>query len=50
MSKEELEARMDPAAYVGRAPRQVEKYLEDVVRPVLDERKELIGATGEVSV
>ncbi len=50
LSKEELEARMDPADYVGRSPRQVEVYLRDHVRPVLDANKELLGATGVVNV
>jgi len=35
LNLEDLEKSMDPAKYVGRAPRQVEKYLSDVVRPAL---------------
>jgi adenylosuccinate lyase len=35
---------------VGRSPRQVEKYLEEVVRPVLDENKEILGMTAEINV
>ncbi|MCR4641604.1 MAG: adenylosuccinate lyase [Lachnospiraceae bacterium] len=50
LSREELEAKMDPASYVGRAPRQVEIYLRDFVRPVLDANKELLGAKGVVNV
>ena len=41
---------MDPKKYVGRSPRQVEKYLEEVVRPVLDENKEILGMTAEINV
>ena len=50
MTKEELMERMKPEDYVGRAPRQVEKYLAEFVRPVLDERKNLISAGGEIKV
>ena len=49
-TKEALEAKMDPAGYVGRAPRQVEVYLRDHVRPVLEANKELLGAKGVVNV
>ncbi|MCR4868491.1 MAG: adenylosuccinate lyase [Lachnospiraceae bacterium] len=47
---EALKASMDPKKYVGRSPRQVEKYLEEVVRPVLDENKEILGMTAEINV
>ncbi|MBR6158252.1 MAG: adenylosuccinate lyase, partial [Lachnospiraceae bacterium] len=36
LTREELEAKMNPADYVGRSPRQVEVYLRDFVKPVLD--------------
>jgi len=49
-TKEALEAKMNPADYVGRSPRQVEVYLRDFVQPVLDANKELLGAKGVVSV
>ncbi len=49
-TKEALEAKMDPAGYVGRSPRQVEVYLRDYVQPVLDANSELLGAKGVVSV
>ena len=50
MSLEELEARMNPEDYVGRSPRQVEVYLRDHVRPVLEANADLIGAKGVVNV
>ncbi|MBP5607609.1 MAG: adenylosuccinate lyase [Lachnospiraceae bacterium] len=49
-TKEALEAKMNPADYVGRSPRQVEVYLRDFVQPVLDANKNLLGAKGVVSV
>ncbi len=47
---DDLKAYMNPSLYVGRSPRQVEVYLRDVVRPVLDANKELLGATAEINV
>ncbi len=37
----ELEALLDPARFVGRAPQQVREFLAEVVRPVLEEAGEL---------
>lgn len=50
LSLEELEKTMDPARYVGRAKEQVEAYLEKVIRPLLDENKELLGVKAEIHV
>lgn len=36
LTREELEAHLDPKAYIGRCPEQVEEFLEGYVRPVLD--------------
>ena len=35
MSKEEMCAHLDPSAYIGRCPEQVEEFLRDWVKPVL---------------
>ena len=50
MSVEDLEKTMDPAKYVGRAPLQVEKFIEEVIRPILEENKELLGVKAEITV
>lgn len=50
MSAEDLEKTMDPSKYVGRAPLQVEKFLEEVVKPILRENKELLGVKAEITV
>ena len=47
---EELQASMDPARYVGRSKEQVEAFLREVIRPVLEENKELLGVKAEVTV
>ena len=41
---------MDPARYVGRAPLQVDNFLKNVVDPVLDANKELLGVKAEINV
>lgn len=50
MDLEDLEKTMDPAKYVGRAPLQVEKFLKEVIAPILKENQELLGVTAEINV
>ena len=50
LSLDDLKKAMDPARYVGRAPRQVEEFLEEVIKPVLAENKELLGVKAEINV
>ena len=50
MSLEELQKAMDPARYVGRSREQVDAFLRDVIRPVLEENKDLLGVKAEISV
>ena len=50
LTLEELQATMDPSKYVGRAPIQVEKFLENVVNPILEANKAELGMTAEINV
>ena len=50
LSLEELQKTMDPAKYVGRAPIQVDAYLKNVVNPVLEANKDILGVTAEINV
>ena len=50
MTLEELEKAMDPAKYVGRAPYQVDVFLNEVVNPVLEANKDLLGVKAEINV
>ena len=50
MTLEELQASMDPAKYVGRSKEQVETFLSEIIGPVLEENKELLGVKAEVNV
>jgi adenylosuccinate lyase len=47
---DQLKSLMDTSLYVGRSPRQVEVYLRDVVRPVLEANKSDLGLTAEINV
>ena len=50
LTKEQIEANLKPELYVGRAPRQVEVFLRDVVRPILDANKEELRVKAEINV
>ncbi|MDO4966243.1 MAG: adenylosuccinate lyase [Lachnospiraceae bacterium] len=50
MTLEELQKAMDPSKYVGRAPYQVDVFLKDVVNPILEANKELLGVKAEINV
>ncbi len=50
LTKEQIEANLKPELYVGRAPRQVEVFLRDVVRPVLDKNQAELGVKAEINV
>ena len=50
LSEEELRETMDPKKYVGRAPQQVERFLEEVVRPILEENEAMLGVRAEITV
>ncbi|HIR93872.1 MAG TPA: adenylosuccinate lyase [Candidatus Egerieimonas intestinavium] len=50
MTLEELQKTMDPAKYTGRSAVQVEAFLKNVVNPVLEENKDLLGVKAEINV
>ena len=50
VSYEDLEEVLKPENFVGRAPSQVREFLRDVVDPILDGNRELLGATAEINV
>ena len=50
LSLEDLKKSMDPQRYVGCAPAQVTAYLEEVVKPLLEENRELLGMKAEINV
>ncbi len=50
MTKEEIEALLEPKNFVGRAPEQTEEFLDEVVQPILDANRNILGMTAEINV
>lgn len=50
LTKGQIEERLKPELYVGCAPRQVEVFLHDVIKPVLDNNKAELGVKAEINV
>ena len=50
LSVEELQETMEPSKYVGRSKEQVETYLSNHIRPILEANKELLGISVEINV
>lgn len=50
LSMEELKKTMEPSRYVGRAPKQVEEFLGEVMKPILEQNAELLGMKAEINV
>jgi len=50
LTREEIEATLRPELYVGRAPKQVEAYLSDIIRPVLAANADELGLKAEINV
>ena len=47
---EELNATMDPSKYVGRSASQVTEFLENIVNPILEANKDILGVKAEINV
>ncbi|MDO4169539.1 MAG: adenylosuccinate lyase [Lachnospiraceae bacterium] len=50
MTMEQLEAIMEPKNFVGRAPEQTEEFITEVVNPILEENKDILGMKAEINV
>ena len=50
LTLDELKKTMDPAKYVGRAPLQVEAYLKNVIRPLLEQNQDVLGMKAQIHV
>ena len=50
MSLDELKKTMDPSKYTGRSEQQVEEFVAEVIQPILEENKELLGLKAEINV
>lgn len=50
LTLDEINAVMKPINFVGRSPEQVEDFLNEVITPILDENKDLLGIEVEINV
>ena len=50
LSLEDLKKTMEPSRYVGCAPKQVDAFLEQVVNPILEEYRDILGEKAEINV
>ena len=50
LSLEDLQKTMEPSRYVGRAPKQVDAFLGQVVKPILEKYSDILGEKAEINV
>lgn len=50
MTLEDLQKSMDPSRYTGRSKEQVEEFLSEVIRPILDANAADLGIKAEINV
>ena len=50
LTKEEILAEMQPIHFVGRAPQQVEEFLAECVKPILDANAGILGESASLKV
>ncbi|MCM1299043.1 MAG: adenylosuccinate lyase [[Eubacterium] siraeum] len=50
ISKEEIIAVLKPENFIGRCPAQVDRFIEECVRPVLEANKDILGEKAQLSV
>ena len=50
MTRQEIDAVLDIRGFVGRAPQQVDEFLDEEIGPVLQRHKDTLGASSEVRV
>ena len=50
LTREEIESELQPEAFTGRAPQQVEEYLDSYIRPLLAANPDDVGLKAELSV
>lgn len=50
LSKEEILSIIDPKKFIGRAPGQVVEFINEYVKPILEDNKDMLGVTAEITV
>jgi adenylosuccinate lyase len=49
-AKVDIDAEMDPARFIGRAPQQVDEFLAATVRPILEANRDRLGTEADIEV
>jgi len=49
-AKVDIEAELDPRRFIGRAPEQVDEFLENYIQPLLEANRDLIGTEANIEV
>jgi len=49
-AKVDIDAEMDPARFIGRAPQQVDEFLAATIRPILEANRDLLGTEADIDV
>lgn len=50
LTLDELKNTMDPSKYTGRAKEQTEEFVIEVIQPILEENRDLLGLTADIKV
>jgi len=50
ITREEIEALLDPARFTGRSAEQVDEFLNGIIRPLLDANRDVLGKAAELNV
>lgn len=50
MSREELSQCMNPINYIGRSDEQVDEFLTEIIKPILEENKDVLGIMAQINV
>ncbi len=50
LTKEDILELLDPIKFVGRAPQQVDEFLEEYINPIISENRELLGLEVDLKV
>ena len=50
VSREEIEENLRPEAFIGRSALQVKAFLAEVIRPLLDANRDVLGERQELNV
>jgi adenylosuccinate lyase len=50
MTEEEIMSILKPENFIGRAPEQTEEFVNEYIKPILDDNKDVLGKTAELTV